>query len=52
MDKLLGAFTDKYLNELNYEDLKELEKLLEIDDDNFIIFKRFKTEYKFEKNKI
>ena len=34
MDKLLGAFTDKYLNQLNYEELKELIKLLEIDDNN------------------
>ena len=30
MDKLLGAFTSKYINELNYEDLNELIKLLEI----------------------
>ena len=28
MDKLLGAFTDKYLDLLNYEELKELIKPL------------------------
>ena len=26
MDKLLGAFTNKYINELNNEDLANLEK--------------------------
>ena len=31
MDKLLGAFTRKYLNKLNMEDLNQLIKLLEID---------------------
>ena len=31
MDKLLGAFTNKYINELSNEDLTNLEKLLEID---------------------
>ena len=34
MDKLLGAFTSKYLNQLDYKDLNELIKLLEIDDNN------------------
>jgi len=34
MDKLLGAFTNKYINELSNEDLTNLEKLLEIDDNN------------------
>ena len=32
MDKLLGAFTNKYLDQLNVEDLNELIKLLEIDE--------------------
>ena len=31
MDKLLGAFTNKYIDQLNVEDLKELIKFLEID---------------------
>ncbi len=30
MDKLLGSFTNKYLNELDISDLKELLKLLEV----------------------
>ena len=34
MDKLLGAFTKKYINKLNDQDLFDLEKLLEIDDNN------------------
>ena len=34
MDKLLGAFTKKYINELNNEDLADLEKLLDADDTN------------------
>ena len=34
MDKLLGAFTRKYLDQLNGEDLNQLIKLLEIDDNN------------------
>ena len=38
MDKLLGAFTKKYLDQLNYEDLNELIKLLEIDDSNLYNF--------------
>ena len=31
MDKLLGTFTKKNINYLNYEDLIDLEKLLNID---------------------
>ena len=38
MDKLLGAFTNKYLDQLNVEDLNELIKLLEIDDNNLYNF--------------
>jgi antitoxin CptB len=36
MDKLLGAFTKKYIDVFTNEELKELEKLLDFDDDNFI----------------
>ena len=39
MDKLLGAFTNEYLDQLNYEELNELIKLLEIDDDTLYKFK-------------
>ncbi len=38
MDKLLGAFTNKYLDQLNVEDLNELIKFLEIDDNNLYNF--------------
>ena len=38
MDKLLGAFTNKYLDQLDYQDLDELIKLLEIDDNNLYNF--------------
>ena len=33
MDLLLGSFVKKYINELNLNDLKDLEKLLHIEDD-------------------
>ena len=53
MDKLLGAFTSKYINELNYEDLNELIKLLEIDDNNlYNFYNGLKTNIEFEDNKI
>ena len=53
MDKLLGAFTNKYLNQLNYEDLNELIKLLEIDDNNlYNFYNGLNTSIKFEDNKI
>ena len=38
MDKLLGAFTKKYIDKLNTQDLFDLEKLLNIDDDNLYSF--------------
>ena len=38
MDKLLGAFTKKYINDFNENDLQELEKLLNIDDNNLYNF--------------
>ena len=53
MDKLLGAFTYKYLDQLNYEDLNQLIKLLEIDDNNlYNFYNGLKTNVKFEDNKI
>ena len=53
MDKLLGAFTKKYINELNNQDLLDLEKLLNIDDDNlYKFYKELKTDFNFEDNKI
>ena len=48
MDKLLGAFTKRYIDELNNEDLTDLEKLLDIDDTNlYNFFNGLETDYKF-----
>ena len=53
MDKLLGSFTNKYLNELDINDLKELLKLLEVDDNNlYNFYNGLKTDVEFENNKI
>ena len=53
MDKLLGAFTNKYLDQLDYQDLKELTKLLDIDDNNlYNFYNGLDTNIKFENNKI
>ena len=53
MDKLLGAFTNKYLEQLDYEDLNELIKLLEIDDNNlYNFYNGLDTNIEFEDNKI
>ena len=53
MDKLLGAFTNKYLNKLDYEDLDELIKFLEIDDNNlYNFYNGLNTNIKIEDNKI
>ena len=37
MDNLLGAFTKRYINNLNENDLLDLEKLLNIDDTNLYL---------------
>ena len=53
MDNLLGAFTKKYINNLNKNDLLDLEKLLNIDDTNlYNFYNGFKTDFEFENNKI
>ena len=53
MDKLLGSFTNKYIDELNFNDLINLEKLLDIDDNNlYNFYNGFETDYKFTDNKI
>ena len=53
MDKLLGAFTKKYIDELNFEDLLDLEKLLNIDDTNlYNFFNGISTDFVFDENKI
>jgi antitoxin CptB len=38
MDKLLGAFTKKYINQLNQDELIDLEKMLDIDDTSLYNF--------------
>ena len=53
MDKLLGAFTNKYLDQLDYQDLDELIKLLDIDDNNlYNFYNGLETNIDFEDNKI
>jgi antitoxin CptB len=53
MDKLLSAFTNKYINELSMEDLLYLEKLLDIDDNNlYNYFNGLKTDIIIENNRI
>ena len=53
MDKLLGAFTKKYIDDLTNQDLIDLEKLLNLDDEilyNF--YTGLKTKKKFENNNV
>ena len=53
MDKLLGAFIDKYLDKLDFDDLKKLIELLEIDDNNlYNFYNGLNTNIEFEDNKI
>tara|TARA_B100000963_G_C22292804_1_gene522153 strand:+ start:385 stop:642 length:258 start_codon:yes stop_codon:yes gene_type:complete len=53
MDKLLGAFTRKYLDQLDVKDLDELIKLLEIDDNNlYNFYNGLNTDIEFEDNRI
>ena len=53
MDKLLGAFTKRYIDELNWEDLTDLKKLLDIDDSNlYNFYNGLDTDFKFIDNKI
>ena len=53
MDKLLGAFTRKYINDLNNEDLINLEKLLNIEDNNlYNFYNGISTGIKFDENNV
>ena len=53
MDKLLGSFTKKHINQLEEEDLIQLIELLEIDDNNlYNFYNGLDTDIKFENNKI
>ena len=51
MDKLLGAFTNKYIDELNIDNLHYLEKLLDLDDNNlYNFYNGLRTDLKIENN--
>ena len=51
MDKLLGAFTNKYIDKLNIDNLHYLEKLLDLDDNNlYNFYNGLSTDLKIEKN--
>ena len=53
MDKLLSAFTKKYINDLNKSELILLNDLLDIDDENLFNFNQAKEiTIKIDKNKI
>ena len=53
MDKILGAFTKKYIDDLEIQDLVDLEKLIDIDDDNlYNFFNGLTTDIEFDNNKI
>jgi antitoxin CptB len=53
MDKLLSSFTNKYINQLNHQDLIDLEKLLNLDDTNlYNFYKGLKTDFEFKNNNI
>ena len=53
MDKLLGNFTRKYIDKFSPEDLIDLEKLLNFDDNNLYNFYRGQTtEVNFENNNV
>ena len=53
MDKILGAFTNKYIDELDTNDLLDLEKLIDIDDDNlYNFYNGLKTDIEIDENKI
>ncbi|MDC3391355.1 succinate dehydrogenase assembly factor 2 [Candidatus Pelagibacter sp.] len=53
MDKLLGAFTNQYIDKFNTNDLNELIKLLEVDDNNlYNFYNGLKTDIKFANNKV
>ena len=53
MDKLLGTFTKKNINDLNFDELVDLEKLLNIDDTNlYNYYTGVKTDFEIEDNKV
>ena len=53
MDKLLGAFTKKYIDKLSLNDLSDLEELLNVDDTNlYNYYNGLDYDIEFKKNNI
>ena len=53
MDKLLGAFTKKYINQLKQDELIDLEKLLDIDDTSlYNFFNGIENKIKFDETNV
>ena len=53
MDKLLSTFTNSHIDNLTNEDLMDLEKLLDIDDNNlYNYYNNLKTDIKFKNNRV
>ena len=53
MDKLLGAFTKKYIDKLGLNDLSDLEELLNVDDTNlYNYYNGLDYDFEFKENKI
>ncbi|MDC3125575.1 succinate dehydrogenase assembly factor 2 [Candidatus Pelagibacter sp.] len=53
MDQLLSTFTKKNINHMNYDELLDLEKLLNIDDTNlYNYYNGVKTDFEIENNKV
>jgi len=53
MDNFISSFVKSIINGLNYDDLKQLEKFLDIDDDNLLRFyNNIDNDIYFEENEI
>ena len=53
MDRLMSSFVKMYIDEFDIKDLKDLEKLLEIDDNNlYSFYNGTNTRYIFEDNNV
>ena len=53
MDKLLGAFVNRYIDDLSINNLMDLEKLLDIDDNNlYNFYNGIETDFNFNNNYI
>ena len=53
MDTIMSSFVNKYINELTKQDLVNLEKLLDIDDNNlYNFYNNLETDFKIEDNNV